>query len=183
MGASTSSPLGFTSSLQWLTNIVCRSVFVEQHAALSPVQCFRQCQIHVIRFHSQVAPRILMSVVALEHLLWRVAIPATRGGAGLARFCQCCGRTTGSIQTSFCFKTERSKRTRENLNSRSFFLKRQSNRVLRSFTNKDEETPIFLQVKDSDKGPLTSSYAHNSSGNVSNGVISVEHRRRRHRHH
>ena len=31
-------------------------------------------------------------------------------------------------------------------------------------------------------GPLTSSFAHNSEKNASNGVISVEHRRLRHRH-
>ena len=61
-------------------------------------------------------------------------------------------------------------------------LKRPSNHVLRWLSNKDEETPKFLQVKDSDKGLWTSSYAHNSSGSVSNGEISVEHRRRRHRH-
>ena len=52
----------------------------------------------------------------------------------------------------------------------------------RWLTNKDEETPVFFQVKDPDKGPLTSSYALNSEKNACIGVISVEHRRHRHRH-
>ena len=36
-----------------------------------------------------------------------------------------------------------------------------------------------LSNKDPDKDPLLRSYAHNSEKNASNGVISVEHRRRR----
>ena len=79
------------------------------------------------------------------------------------------------------YEDDRTRRIRKNYQFTKI-LKRKSNHVLRWFSIENKETRIFTQVRDSDKGSLTSSYAVNSSGNVSNGVISVEHRRRRHRH-
>ena len=50
-------------------------------------------------------------------------------------------------------------------------------------TNKDKETPTIFQITDPDKDPLTRSWAHNSERTASNGVTSVEHRRRRRQRH
>ena len=46
---------------------------------------------------------------------------------------------------------------------------------------KDKGTPTSLHKKGHDTGPLICNYVLNSETNASNGVISVEHRRRRHR--
>ena len=45
-----------------------------------------------------------------------------------------------------------------------------------------KNTPTFIHNKEPDKDPLICNYDPNCERNVSNGVISVEHRRRRHRH-